>query len=141
MKKVIYIKYGWNTIVWTKIMHLGHKVQNLLGVQIHTTAKSQNFVDISVAQRPTWAKFLEFGFFLSEKTRLYICYLNKNQLGVTSSSYINLTMKLLIKSKNSQKSRAQMKFTFFGKPYLSFALCRLLIFSGFIVLQGMMQIN
>ena len=31
-------------------------------------AKSQNFVDNSRAQKPTWAKFLEFEFFLSEKT-------------------------------------------------------------------------
>ena len=27
------------------------------------TAKSQNFVDISEAQKPTWAKVLEFDFF------------------------------------------------------------------------------
>ena len=26
-------------------------------------AKFQNFVDISVVQKPTWAKFLEFDFF------------------------------------------------------------------------------
>ena len=43
-------------------------------------AKSQNFVEISGVQKPTWAKFLEFGFFLCEKTRLYIYYQNKNQL-------------------------------------------------------------
>ena len=27
-------------------------------------AKSQNFVEISGAQKPTWAKFLEFDFFI-----------------------------------------------------------------------------
>ena len=56
-------------------------------------AKSQNFVGISGAQNPTWAK----NFFL-EKTRLCKYHKNKNQFEVTSSSYINLTMKLLIKS-------------------------------------------
>ena len=35
---------------------------------------------------------------LSEKARLYRYYQNKNQHGVTSSSYINLITKLLIKS-------------------------------------------
>ena len=30
-------------------------------------AKSQNFVDISGAQKPIWAKFLEFEFFYLER--------------------------------------------------------------------------
>ena len=60
-------------------------------------AKSQIFVDNSGAQKPTWANFLGFEFFLSEKTRLHRHYQNKNQLLVTSSSCINVTMKLLIK--------------------------------------------
>ena len=34
-------------------------------------AKSQNFVSIAGPQKPTWAKFLEFDYFLFEKTRLY----------------------------------------------------------------------
>ena len=59
-------------------------------------AKSQNFVEISGAQKPTWAKFLEFDF-LSEKTRLYRYYQNKNPLGVNSSSCINLSIRLLSK--------------------------------------------
>ena len=42
-------------------------------------------------------------FFLSKKTRLYRYYHNRNQLGVISSSYINLSMKLLIKSWSSPK--------------------------------------
>ena len=46
------------------------------------------FFDISRAQKPTWAKFLEFGFFLFEKTRLHRYYQNKNQFVVASSSYI-----------------------------------------------------
>ena len=37
-------------------------------------------------------------FVLFEKTRLNRYHQNKNQLGVTSSSYINLTRKLLMKS-------------------------------------------
>ena len=61
-------------------------------------AKSQNFVDILRAQKPIWAKVLEFDFFLSEEKRLYRYYQDKNQFVVTSSSYISLTMKLLIKS-------------------------------------------
>ena len=61
-------------------------------------AKSQNFVDILGAQKLTLAKFLDFVFFfLPEKTRLCRHYENKNQLGVTSSSYINLTKKLFLK--------------------------------------------
>ena len=75
--------------------------------------------------------------FLPEKSRLYRYY----QLGFTSSSYINLTIKLLIKPKNSPKSRVKMKFYIFGKQYLSFASDMLFIFSGFIVLQEIMQIN
>ena len=41
-------------------------------------AKSQDSVDISGAQKPIWAKLLEFDFFLSGKTRLYRYYQNKN---------------------------------------------------------------
>ena len=33
-------------------------------------ARAQNFVSISGAQKPAWAKFLEFEFFLSGNTRL-----------------------------------------------------------------------
>ena len=91
MKDVISIKYGWNTIAWGRIMHLG---QDLLGVKIHTSCK------ISKLFRGTKSRIGKiFGicFFLTEKTRLYRYYQNKNQLGVKSSSYINFTMKLLIK--------------------------------------------
>ena len=35
-------------------------------------AKSQNFVDISGAQKPTWTKFLEFDFFFNLKRQGYI---------------------------------------------------------------------
>ena len=73
------------TVAWAKISHLRHFFQNLLGVKVHILAgKSQNFVDTLRPQKPMWTKFLEFDFSLSEKTR-------------SSSSYINLTMKLLVK--------------------------------------------
>ena len=58
--------------------------------------KSQNFVDIPGAQKPT-SKIFGIWIFLSEKTRLHRYHQNKNELGVTSSSYVKLTMKLLIK--------------------------------------------
>ena len=62
-------------------------------------AKFQNFINISGTEKPTWAKFLEFDFFIyiSEKTRLYRSYQSKNELLVTASSYINLAMKFEIK--------------------------------------------
>ena len=105
-------------------------------------AKSQNFVDISRAQKPTWAKFLEFESFLSEKTRLHIYYQNKNQLVVTSSSCINLTIKLLIKLYLLAPKQDKSKILLFGgKQHLTFASDRLFILSGFIVLQGMVQVN
>ena len=75
--------------------------------------------------------------FLPEKSRPYRYY----QHGFTSSSSINLKMKLLIKSKNNPKSRVKMKFYIFGKQYFSFASDRLFIFSGFTVLQEIMQIK
>ena len=50
-------------------------------------------------------------------------------------------MKLLIKSESNPKSMGKMKFYISGKQYLSFASDRLFIFSVFIVLEEMMQIN
>ena len=86
-------------------------------------------LDISGALKPTWAKFWEFEFFLSEKTRLYRYYQNKNQLVVASSSYINLTMKLLIKSFSlAQKQGTSKILHFWGKQDLTFASNRLVIF-------------
>ena len=63
MNKVISIKYGWNTVAGTKNMHVGHYMQDLLGVKSIPAAKSQNFVDISGAQKSTWANISEFTFF------------------------------------------------------------------------------
>ena len=61
--------------------------------------KSQNFVDISGVQKPTRTSVWNLlFFFLFGKTSLHRYYQNKNQLVVTSFSYINLTIKLLIRS-------------------------------------------
>ena len=107
-------------------------------------AKSQNFVDISGAQKPIWATIFGIWIFLSEEKRLYRYYQNKNQLVVTSSSYINLTMKLLIKSYLLAQKQIKSEILLFlggGKQYLTFASDRLFIFSGLILLKGMLQVN
>ena len=58
---------------------------------------------------------------LSEKTRLHRYYQNKNQLVDTSSSYINITVKLLIKSYLlAQKQAKNEILIFLGKQYLTF---------------------
>ena len=102
MKEVISIKYGWNTIALAEIMYLGHQVQNLQDVKTHTSWL-QNLKILLTFQghknkNRHGQNFWKLNFFLSEKKRLYRYYQNKNQLEVTSSSYINLRMKLLIKS-------------------------------------------
>ena len=56
--------------------------------------------------------------FLPEKSRPYRYY----QHGFTSSSSINLKMKLLIKSKNNPKSRVKMKFFSFLENSISVLL-------------------
>ena len=63
IKVVISIKYGWNTIAWAKsciwdILFTMYEVSKSI-----IAAKSQNYVDSSGAQKPTWAKSLEFDFF------------------------------------------------------------------------------
>ena len=107
-----------------------------------TAAKSQNFVNISGAQKHTWEKLLEFEFFFIWKDKvMQILPEQKSTCGhiiITHKSY----MKLLIKSYFlAQKQDKSEVFLFLGKQYPTFASDRLLIFSGFIVLQGMMQIN
>ena len=69
--------------------HGRHQVQNLLGAKIHTSCKISNFVNISGAEhKSAW---------------------------VTSSSYINLTMKLLIKSQEQK-----CNLTFWGEAVFNF---------------------
>ena len=48
--------------------------------------------------KPTWVKFLEFEFFYLKRQGYNGYYQNKNQIMITSALYVNLTMKLLIKS-------------------------------------------
>ena len=131
------IKYEQNTISWVNIMHLGHSFQIYLLSKFIPAAENFTFQGDKYSYGQTFWN-LDF---LPENSRLYIYYQNKNRLGFTSSSCINLTMKLLIKVENSPKSRVKTKFYIFGKPYLSFPSDRLFIFSDFIVLQGMMEIN
>ena len=75
-----------------------HNQKTLLTLCGHKNLPGQNF----------W--YLNF-FYL--KSQSYRYYHEKNQVGCTSSSYINLTRKLLIKSKNSPKNRAKRKFYIF----------------------------
>ena len=85
-------------------------------------AKSQSSGSISEVQKLTWAKFLKTDFFLFEKTRLCRYYENKNQLVVTSSSYISLMMKLLVASYLIAQRQSKSEILLFGgKQYLTFA--------------------
>ena len=61
--------------------------------------------------------------FISEKTRLYRYHQNKSYTGVASSTYLSLTMKLLMKSHllASLKTGQQWNLTFFGKLFLTFS--------------------
>ena len=116
IKVVISIKYGWNTITWAKVMHLGHFVQNVWRVKIHTSSKISKFC----WQKIYMGKIVGIWLFLSETTRLYRYYQSKYQLNVTSSSYTNLTMKLLVKLYLwTQKQGKSEILMFFGKLCIS----------------------
>ena len=81
MNEVISIRYGWNIIAWTKSHPSRTLISKIYWVSKSIpAARSQKFVNISGAQKPTWAKFLEFEFFLPEKTRLHRYYQDKNNL-------------------------------------------------------------
>ena len=72
----------------------------------HKNAQQQNFWNLNI--------------FLHEKTSLYRYYQNKNKLEDMSSSYINLTMNLLMKSYLfPQKQSKSQILCFFGKLYLN----------------------
>ena len=80
--------YNMGTIVWAKIC------ENLLGVKVHTSCKISKFCQYFGATKTHIDKI--FGilkkFYLKRKGYRY--YQEKSQVGLTSSSYINLTMKL-----------------------------------------------
>ena len=80
-------------------------------------AKSENFVDTLRPQKPTWTKFWKSK---NLKNQSYRYYHEKTQVGPTLSLYLNLTMKLLIKSKNSPKNKAKMKFYIFWEVVSQF---------------------
>ena len=73
-------------------------LKTLLTLWGHKNPHGQNFRDLKL-------------FYL--KSQSYRYYNEKNQVGPTSSLYINLTVKLLIELKNSPKNRAKMKLYIF----------------------------
>lgn len=94
--KLVISKSGRNIIIWVKIKHIGHSVENLSGVKVHTSCKFLKLCCHFWATKihmdkifPIWIFFL--------KRPSYRYYYEKNQIGPTSSSYINLTIKLWIK--------------------------------------------
>ena len=88
IKKVISIKYGWNTIAWEKIRQMRHFVQNLLVAKVYTSKcykmkgntmlmkrqcyryyQEKNLQNLKTLMTlpdtsglPIWATFLEFEF-------------------------------------------------------------------------------
>ena len=99
-------------------------------------AKSQNFVNTLGPQKPRCTNILKFVFSLIWKDKI-IDITRKDHAGLTSPSYINLTMKLLIKLQNSPKNRAKMKLYTFWETVSHFCFRWLFIFSGFLVPHGM----
>ena len=84
-------------------------------------AKSQNFVDISGEQKPTWAKCLAFGFFYLKRQGYIDIIRAKINLG--SNHLHTKIFKLLIKLYLwAQKQGKSEILTFFGKLYLTFSL-------------------
>ena len=70
---------------------------NLLDVKIHTSGKISKFCQHFRGTKTNMGKRFGISIFLLEKTKLYRYYQNKRQFAVTSSLYINLIMKLLMK--------------------------------------------
>ena len=98
-------------------MEIASGILILKFIRCQNTYQLQNLKIISIFQEhknPHGQTFWNL-FFLSKKTWLYRYYHNRNQLGVILSSYINLSMKLLIKLWSSPKNMAKMKFYIFGK--------------------------
>ena len=142
IKVVIFIKYGWITIVWAQIINLRHFVLKIYQVsKAISAAKSRNFVGNLGSQKPTWTRCLEFNFFffLSEKTRLQILE-GKNSswahIIFTHKSYNETVDKIIKQPKKQGKNK-----TLFVQPNLTFASDRLFIFLGFLELHRMVQGN
>ena len=96
IKVVTSIKHGWNTIAWAKVMHLGYFVQNEVSKSV-SVAKFQTLLSkFQGHKNPNGQKFWILFFHLKRQGHIDITRA-KNEIGVTSSSYTNLTMKLLIK--------------------------------------------
>ena len=111
--KVISIKYGWNTIAWAKIMHLGHEVQNLLGVNIHTSCKISKYCQHFRDTKTHMGKIFGIWFFFYLKRQGYIDITRtKINFGGHIIFIHNLAMTFLIKLQNSKnnQNRANMKF-------------------------------
>ena len=96
IKVVIPIKYVLNNIVWIKIRHLRHFVQNLVGVKVQSSCKISKFCYLFEATKTHINKMFGIWIFFYLKRQVCRYYQEKNQVGLTSS-YINLTMKLFIK--------------------------------------------
>ena len=136
IKVVSSIKYRWDTIVWAKIRHTETSSSKFIGCQ--SPYQLQNLKILSTLRRhknPHGQNFWNLNF-LSKKTRLCRYYQKKNQLGVTSSSYVNLTRKLLIKCHLFAQKQGKSEILLFRGSSISIASSDiLLIFSGFIVFQ------
>ena len=65
----ISIKYGWSAIACGISCIWDIKFKIYVVSKSVSAAKSQNIFDISEAQKPTWAKFLEFNFFYLKKNK------------------------------------------------------------------------
>ena len=114
IKQFISIHYGRNTIAWAKIRQLRHFIQN---VSCQNPYQLQNLNILSTLRghkNRHGQNFWNFNFFYLTR-QSYRYYQEKNQVGPPSihNQYINLTMKLLIKSQNSPKNRAKNKILHF----------------------------
>ena len=117
---------------------LSHQVQNLLGAKAHTNCKISKSCQHSGGTKTHMGKIFGIWIFLSIKARLYRYYQKKNQLGVTASSYVNLTRKLLIKSNLFAQKQGKSEILIFWGSSISIAASDILsIFSGFILFQRM----
>ena len=103
MEVVISIKYGWNTIVWGKNRHLRHFVQNLSGVKVHANCKILKFCRNFGVTKTHVGKVFEIWVFFNLKRQSFRYYQEKNQVGPTLSSYINLVDKIANSPKKQGK--------------------------------------